>query len=121
MKAVKREDVPVAIEGDGVELRMQEIGGDLTVAFVHLPKGADLRPGLAGLPDDLCQCPHWGYMISGRIKMHTPDGEHIYEAGEAVYWAPGHGPEALEDSDYVDFSPTREFNEVIGHITSQGA
>ena len=46
MNAVKREDVPVAIEGDGVELRMQEIGGDLTVAFVHLPKGADLRPAL---------------------------------------------------------------------------
>ena len=59
-------------------------------------------------------------MISGRIKMHTPDGEHVYEAGEAVYWAPGHGPEALEDSDYVDFSPTQEFNEVIDHIKSQG-
>ena len=28
MKAVRREDVPVAIEGDGVEFRRQEIGGD---------------------------------------------------------------------------------------------
>jgi hypothetical protein len=120
MNAVKREDVPVAIEGDGVELRMQEIGGNLTVAFVHVPKGADFRPAMAGLPGDMCQCPHWGYMISGRIKMHTPDGEQIYEAGEAVYWAPGHAPEALEDSDYVDFSPTQEFNEVIDHIKSQG-
>jgi hypothetical protein len=49
MKAVRREDAPVAIEGDGLEFRRQEIGGDLTVAFVHVPKGADLRPALAGL------------------------------------------------------------------------
>lgn len=121
MKAVRREDVPVAIEGDGVEFRRQEIGGDLTVAFVHFPKGADLRPALAGLPDDLCQCPHWGYVIKGRVKMHTRDGEHVYEAGQAFYWAPGHAPEALEDSDYVDFSPTQELDEVIDHITSQGS
>ena len=53
--------------------------------------------------------------------MHTRDGEHVYEAGEAFYWAPGHAPEALEDSDYVDFSPTQELDEVIDHITSQGS
>ena len=46
---------------------------------------------------------------------------HVYEEGEAFYWAPGHAPEALEDSDYVDFSPTRELDEVIDHITSQGS
>jgi hypothetical protein len=120
MKAVRREEVPMAIEGDGLEFRKQEIGGDMSVAFVHVPKGADLRPALAGLPNDLCQCPHWGYVIKGQIKMHTGDGEQVYQAGEAFYWAPGHAPEALEESDYVDFSPTRELDEVIDHITSQG-
>ena len=120
MNAVTREEVPVAIEGDGVELRRTEIGGDLTVVFVHVPKGADFRPALAGLPDDRCQCPHWGYMISGRVRMHTADGELEYEAGQAFYWAPGHAPEALEDSDYVDFSPTGELDAVIEHITSKG-
>jgi hypothetical protein len=120
MKAVRREEVPMAIEGDGLEFRKQELGGDMSVAFVHVPKGADLRPALAGLPNDLCQCPHWGYVINGQIKMHTGDGEQVYQAGEAFYWAPGHAPEALEDSDYVDFSPTRELDEVIDHITSQG-
>jgi hypothetical protein len=121
MKAVKREDVPIAIEGDGVEFRRQEIGGDLTVAFVHLPQGTDFRPALAGLPEDRCQCPHWGYIINGRLRMHVGDGEQIYEAGQAVYWAPGHAPEALEDCDYVDFSPTRELEEVIDHVKSQGS
>lgn len=119
MTGIARQAAPIAIEGDGVELRLQEIGGDMSTAFVTLPKGADLRPALKGLPDDLCPCPHWGYLIKGRIRMWTLDGPHDYEAGQAVYWGPGHAPEALEDSEYVDFSPTEAFTEVITHIKSQ--
>ena len=115
-----REDVPVAIEGGGVELRMHEVGGGMTTAFVRLPKGADLGPALKGLPDDLCQCPHWGYLLKGRLKMRTKQGEEVYEAGQAFYWSPGHAPVALEDTEYVDFSPTAEFQQVIDHIKSQG-
>ncbi len=120
MKAISRAEASLAIAGDGVELRMHELGGGMTTAFVRLPKGADLRAALSGLPNDLCQCPHWGYLLKGRVKMHTRDGEEVYEAGQAVYWAPGHAPEALEDSEYVDFSPTDEFNHVIEHIKAQG-
>ena len=119
MKAIWREDAPMAIEGDGLEFRKQELGGGMTAAFVRVPAGADLRPALIGLPDDLCQCPHWGYMLKGRLKMHTRDGEQIYEAGQAFYWAAGHAPEALEDCEYVDFSPTAEFAHVIRHISGQ--
>ena len=115
-----REDVPVAIEGGGVELRMREVGGGMTTAFVRLPEGADLGPALKGMPDDLCQCPHWGYLLKGRLKMRTKQGEEVYEAGQAFYWSPGHAPVALEDTEYVDFSPTAEFQQVIDHIKSQG-
>jgi hypothetical protein len=118
MQATTKDQTPVAIEGDGVELRTQPIGGGMSATFVQLPAGADLRPATAGLPDDLCQCPHWGYMLSGRVKMHTRDGAETYEAGQAFYWGPGHAPEALEDCEYVDFSPTDEFNHVLEHITS---
>ena len=48
--------------------------------------------------------------------MKMKDGEQVYEAGQVFYWGPGHAPEALEDSEYVDFSPTEEFNAVIRHI-----
>ncbi len=121
MAATTRADTPVAIESDGVEVRKREIGGDMTVAFVHLPAGTDLGPALAGLPGDLCPCPHWGYMLSGRMKMRTKDGADVYEAGQAFYRSPGHAPRALEDTDYVDFSPTREFDALIAHITGAGA
>jgi hypothetical protein len=116
MKALTARDVPVAIkDGDNVEVRMEEVG-DMTVAFIRLAKGVDLGPALAGLPGDLCPCPHWGYMLEGRLAMRTADGEQTYEAGQAFYWAPGHSPSALEDCSYVDFSPTEEFNAVIRHI-----
>ncbi|MFD9113833.1 cupin domain-containing protein [Streptomyces bottropensis] len=120
MTGTTRQDTPVAIEGGGVELRTRAVGGDLSVAFVQLPQGTDLRPALKGLTDDLCQRPHWGYMIKGRLKMVTKDGEEVYEAGQAFHWPPGHAPVALEDCEYVDFSPTDEFTAVIDHITSQG-
>ncbi|MBT2442450.1 hypothetical protein J7E93_20525 [Streptomyces sp. ISL-36] len=116
MTATTRNDTPVAIEGNGVELRTRDIGGDTSVSFVHLPAGTDMGPALKGMTDDLCQCPHWGYLFSGRLKMRTKDGDHVYEAGEAFYWPPGHAPEALEDCDYVDFSPTKEYTEVIEHV-----
>ncbi|QKW08381.1 hypothetical protein HUT18_20410 [Streptomyces sp. NA04227] len=116
MTAATREQTPVVIEGGGVELRRQSIGPDVSVAFARLPKGTDMRPALAGLPDDMCPCPHWGYLFKGRLKMHRADGEEIYEAGQAFYWEPGHAPEALEDCEYVDFSPTMQFNEVIDHV-----
>ncbi|MEU5215347.1 hypothetical protein AB0G79_03990 [Streptomyces sp. NPDC020807] len=121
MTSFTREDTPVALGGDGVDIRLQEIGGGMTLAFIHLPQGTDLGPALKGLEGDLCQCPHWGYLFKGRIRMRYADGERIYEAGQAYYWGPGHAPEALEDVDVVEFSPTEEFNEVIDHVKAQTA
>jgi hypothetical protein len=118
MLGLRREDVPMAIQGEGVELRKQSLG-NMSVAFVRAQKATDLRPALKGLPDDLCQCPHWGYVLKGKVRMHTKAGQQDYEAGQAFYWAPGHAPEILEDTEYVDFSPTEEFDVVIQHIIAQ--
>jgi len=117
MKAITLQDLPIVIEDGPLQVRLQDEDG-LSVGYVRLPAGADLRPATKGLPDDLCPCPHWGYMIKGRVRMHTQDGHHDFVAGQAFHWRAGHAPEALEDSEYVDFSPTDEFNRVIEHITS---
>jgi hypothetical protein len=119
MTSASRNEVPVALEGDGVELRTQPIGGGLSVGYVTLPQGTDMGPALKGMPDDACQCPHWGYLLKGRIRMLTATGEEYYEAGQAYYWAPGHVPVALEDCEFVEFSPTEEFEKVIHHVVSQ--
>jgi len=115
MSVIERADVPVSVKNDNVELRTAPVG-ELTVGFVDIKKGTDLGPALVGLPGDLCPCPHWGYMLSGRVMMRTKDGDEVYEAGQVFYWPAGHAPVALEDSQYVDFSPTDEFDKVIRHI-----
>ena len=118
MKSLERTDLTARDEGDGVELRTSELGG-MTIGWVRLAKGVDLSPATKGLPDDLCPCPHWGYMIKGRVRMKEKNGSSEYAAGQVFYWAPGHAPEALEDSEYIDVSPSAEFEKVIAHITSQ--
>lgn len=119
MNALTQADTPVVIESDGVEVRTSELGGGMSATFLRLPAGADLRPATRGLKDDLCQCPHWGYLLKGKIRMHTSNGSRDYQAGQAFYWAPGHAPEAIEATEYVDFSPTDEWQQVVAHITGQ--
>jgi hypothetical protein len=108
--------VPIVVKDENVELRMAEVG-EMTVSFIRLTEGTDLGPALVGLDGDSCPCPHWGYMLEGRLLMRATGNDQTYEAGQAFYWAPGHAPFALTDCAYVDFSPTAEFNAVIAHIT----
>ena len=119
MQGLTYDDIPAVIQGDGVDFRSQEIGG-MSIAWAQLAAGTDLRPALVGLEGDLCQCPHWGYMLRGHLRMHTPDGEQTYSVGEAFYWAAGHAPEAITDCEYIDFSPTNELKPVLDHITGGG-
>jgi hypothetical protein len=116
MQKIQRTELPVALEAEGVEVRATEVG-ELTAGWFRIDEGVDLGPALVGLPGDLCPCPHWGYMLKGRLLMRTANGDREYRAGEAFYWAPGHAPVALEDCEYVDFSPTKELAEVVEHIT----
>lgn len=118
MPVISHEEAEVQFADGDAELRTAS-AGDMMVTFVRAPQGADFRPALAGLPGGMCGCPHWGYMQKGRIRMHTPDGAEEYKAGDVFYWAPSHAPEALEDSEYVDFSPPDEFRPVLDHIKAQ--
>jgi hypothetical protein len=47
------------------------------------------------------------------------DGDEFFEAGQAFYWSPGHAPAALEDSEYVELSPTAGLNVLVEHVQSQ--
>jgi len=62
---------------------------DYTVNFVTIRQGHSLAPMVKGLPGDSCQCPHWGYLISGQITVSYADRQEVYDAGDAFYMAPG--------------------------------
>jgi hypothetical protein len=84
--------------------------GDMTIDFAKSPP-VNLAPLLKGLPDDLCQCPHWGFLFKGKIVVRYADHEETIEAGQAYYMPPGHAPEALEDIELLQFSPSVQMRE----------
>jgi len=107
--ADKVADYGVAID------RSSELGG-YTVNFVTITQSHDLGPMLASLPGGNCSCPHWGYVLNGRIIVRYRDREETIEAGEAFYMSPGHAPEAEEGTELIQFSPTDKLAETEAAI-----
>lgn len=92
----------------------------LNVAHIQFPAGADAAPLLQGLPDDLCQCPHWGLVLKGSIIVRYADGaEERINTGEAYYWPPGHTVRVDEDYQAIEFSPAEEMTKVIAHLANK--
>lgn len=118
MQTFNRETATVALAGEGVDVRTAE-AGPMTVGFFTLPAGLDMHPLMIGLQGDACQCPHWGMMLKGVVRMHTPDGPLEFRAGDVFHWAAGHVPEIVEDAQYIDFSPTSELHAVLEHVKSR--
>jgi hypothetical protein len=107
MPKVSRESAQVEDHGV-VEDRHADLDG-YAVSFVTFRDDIDATPLLKGLPDDRCQCPHWGYVVKGRVTMRFGDREEIFEAGDAFYSPPGHVPVSHEPgTEIVQFSPSEE-------------
>jgi hypothetical protein len=82
---------------------------DYTVSFASFHEDIDATPLMKGLPDDRCQCPHWGYVITGRVTFRFADGDESYDTGDAFYTPPGHIPVKHQPgTEVVMFSPTDE-------------
>jgi mannose-6-phosphate isomerase-like protein (cupin superfamily) len=110
MPKVSRESAQLDDHGMVVD-RHEEIDG-YTVNFVTFRQDVDATPLLKGLPDDKCSCPHWGYVLKGRLTYRFADREEVFEAGDAFYLPPGHVPVAEAGSELVQFSPTAELRAV---------
>ena len=92
-----------------MEGRYEELGG-YTVGFEHFRENADGTPVFRGLPDDRCQSPHWGYVVTGRVVFRFADHDETYEAGDAYYAPPGHIPVVAAGTEVVEFSPAEALN-----------
>lgn len=119
----EKEAVPVRVDTPDATARQQTGFGDtsgygeLSGEYFTFASGTDITPLLEGLEDDLCQCPHWGYVLEGVLTASYSDGrEEVARAGELFYWPPGHTIRANEASEIVMFSPQEEHATVIEHI-----
>ena len=99
-----KEDVPTTLEAEEVVIQEAE-WADIHVGFETYNQEFDLAPLLKGLPDDRCQCPHYGYVLKGRMTVRYADREEVINAGDAYYMVPGHAPVMEAGTEIVEFSP----------------
>jgi hypothetical protein len=105
MSTISRDTAPNVQDPGPIEVRSGELGG-YAVDFMTVRQGHDMAPLLVGLPDDHCQCPHWGYVLKGRMTLRHTNGEtEVLQAGDAYYLEPGHIPTFEAGTEYVQFSP----------------
>ena len=110
MPKVSKESAKAEDHGPVVD-HSDELDG-YTVNFVSFRQDVDATPLLKGLPDDQCQCPHWGYVITGTVRYRRGDREELFAAGDAFFLPPGHAPVGSDPgSEIVQFSPTNELRE----------
>jgi hypothetical protein len=90
--------------------RSEDLGGYM-VSFVSFAADANLDGPLQALPSGACQCPHWGYVIAGRMRFVFEDHDEVYEAGDAFYQPPGHRPYVDAGTELLQFSPADKLEE----------
>lgn len=120
---VAKEHVDVQMAIPGAVIRQRKNFGDVsgfgTISgeYFTLAAGVDTTPLFQGLEGDACQCPHWGFVLSGEITTtDTRGGQETVRADDLFYWPPGHNVKVNADAEIVMFSPEHEHSQVINHM-----
>lgn len=109
--------MPIAMDTAGFKLLVPGAWGGMMVEYFECSERLDFAPVLAGLPDDTCPCPHWGYMLRGAFHVEYVDGtEEVIGAGDACYMPEGHTGWCEAGSAMLLFSPEAESRRVQEHI-----
>ncbi|MEJ7847329.1 MAG: hypothetical protein WKF92_04480 [Pyrinomonadaceae bacterium] len=123
---IAKTDIPEQINIPGAIARQTLDFGDATgygkIAgeYFSLGEGTDIAPLLKGLEGDLCQSPHWGYLIEGEVTVaYTGGNEEIVNGGDLFYWPAGHSVKVGKNAEIVLFSPQAEHCAVVSHLKKQ--
>jgi hypothetical protein len=120
---IAKQDIPIRINAPGAVARQKTNFGDSTGygmisgEYFSLGTGTDISPLLQGLEGNLCQAPHWGYLLQGELTVTYADGANeTIHGGDLFYWPPGHTVKVGSDAEVVLFSPQHEHSRVIDHM-----
>jgi hypothetical protein len=120
---VAKDDVDVRLEIPGATVRQRRDFGDATGLgkisgeYFTLAAGVDTTPLFIGLEGNLCQCPHWGFVLQGQLTTTGADGaQETVMANDLFYWPPGHNVKVDSDAEIVMFSPQHLHSHVIDHM-----
>lgn len=120
---IAKENVDVKMQIPGATLRQRTDFGDATGLgtisgeYFSLSAGVDTTELFQGLEGDRCQCPHWGFVLHGRVTTTDANGvQETVDANDLFYWPPGHNVRVEADAELILFSPQREHTHVIDHM-----
>lgn len=120
---VAKESVDVRMKIPGAVIRQRTDFGDasgfgkISSEYFTLSAGVDTTPLFQGLKGDLCQCPHWGFVLRGQLTTTDAKGaRETVNANDLFYWPPGHNVKVDVDAEIIMFSPQREHSQVINHM-----
>ena len=123
---VAKDQVSVRLEIPGAVIRQRTDFGDasglgkISGECFTLAAGVDTTPLFVGLEGDLCQCPHWGFVLRGQLTTTDAKGaQETVKTNDLFYWPPGHNVRVDADAEIVMFSPQREHSHVIGHMIAK--
>ena len=123
---ISKNDVPVKINVPGAIARQQTEFGDATAygkiagEYFSLAAGTDIAPLLKGLENDLCQSPHWGYVLKGEVTVTYENGKNeLTSGGDLFFWPAGHTVKVGQDAEIILFSPQKEHCAVVDHLHKQ--
>ena len=114
-------DVKLSIPGAVIRQKLEfgDAGGygKISGEYFTLAAGVDTTPLFQGLDGNQCQCPHWGYVLKGRITTTDRTGnQETVNTHDLFYWPPGHNVKVDEDAEIIMFSPQHEHGHVINHM-----
>jgi hypothetical protein len=92
--------------------------GDMEVGYTIAP-AVDCTPGYLGLPGNVCQCPHYGYVFKGRLRAIYPATnwpDDVAETGDAYFFPAGHTLVYEEDSECLEFNPAAALQTLMNHF-----
>jgi hypothetical protein len=120
---VAKQDIETKLDMPGVVMRQRRDFGTakgyerISAEYFTLAAGVDTTPLFMGLEGNLCQCPHWGYVLSGKLTTTDTYGfEESVISQDLFYWPPGHNVKVDEDAEIVMFSPQHEHTSVLDHM-----
>ncbi len=94
--------------------------GAMAGEWFSLGAGTDIAPLLEGLEKDLCDSPHWGFVMSGGLVLTYADQpEEQLSGGDLFFWPPHHSVRVTDDAEVILFSPHRTHRAVVDHMAEK--
>ncbi len=123
---LSKDEVTVRMAIPGAVIRQKKGFGSvkgfdtISSEYFTLAAGVDTTPLFEGLEGNVCQCPHWGFVLSGQITTTDATGaRETVRANDLFHWPPGHNVKVDADAEIIMFSPEHEHSVVIDHMKAK--